>query len=239
MVKRAIILAGGRGTRLKPFTITMPKPLVPVGDIPILEIIIRQLAYYGFKSITITVNHMADLIIAFFGNGSKWGVDIDYSPEDKPLSTMGPLKLIKNLPDDFLVLNGDILTDLDFLEFFEFHCKQKNMFTISSFLREQKSEYGVLELNNEFKLVGFKEKPTVLFNVSMGIYAVNKQVLDLIPENTAYGFDHLMHELIRRNIYASVKKHSGYWLDIGRPDDYEIAADEFDKRKDIYLKGDK
>jgi NDP-sugar pyrophosphorylase family protein len=236
MTKRAIILAGGKGTRLKPYTISMPKPLVPVGDLPILEIIIRQLSYYGFNAITITVNHMADLIIAFFGDGSKWGVSIDYSLEDKPLSTMGPLKLISNLPDDFLILNGDVLTDLNFSDFFEYHCTNENIFTISSYQREQKSEYGVLEVNNEYKLFGFKEKPTIWYDVSMGIYAANKQILDMIPENTVYGFDHLMLNLIEQKNYASVKNHSGYWLDIGRPDDYEIATEEFDKRKDIFLK---
>jgi NDP-sugar pyrophosphorylase family protein len=236
MYKRAVILAGGKGTRLKPFTISMPKPLVPVGDIPILEIIIKQLSYYGFKSITITVNHMADLIIAFFGNGSKWDVEIDYSLEDIPLSTMGPLKLIKDLPDDFLILNGDVLTDLDFSDFFDFHCKNKNIFTISSFQREQKSEYGVLELTNELKLSGFKEKPIVLYDVSMGIYAANKKILEIIPENIPYGFDHLMLELIKRQELASVRKFSGYWLDIGRPDDYEIATEEFEKQKGLFLK---
>lgn len=236
MSKRAVILAGGKGTRLKPFTITMPKPLVPVGDLPILEIIIRQLSYYGFKTITITVNHLADLIIAFFGNGSKWGVNIDYSLEDKPLSTMGPLKLINDLPDDFLVLNGDVLTDLDFSDFFEFHCKSKNIFTISSFRREQKSEYGVLEINSDNKLYGFKEKPVVTFDVSMGIYAANKKILDYIPNDTFFGFDHLMLELIKQNAAASVKHFNGYWLDIGRPDDYEKAIEEFEQKKSELLK---
>jgi NDP-sugar pyrophosphorylase family protein len=235
MYKRAVILAGGKGTRLKPFTVSMPKPLVPVGELPILEIIIRQLAYYGFDSITITVNHMADLIKAFFGDGSKWGVNINYSLEDKPLSTMGPLKLLKDLPENFLVMNGDILTDLNFSDFFENHCLNKNIFTISSYQREQKSEYGVLELNDELKLTGFQEKPKIVYDVSMGIYAVNKQILNIIPEDTAYGFDHLMLELIKRKNYASIEKFSGYWLDIGRPDDYEIASEEFEKQRHIFL----
>ena len=236
MSKRVVILAGGKGTRLKPFTVAMPKPLVPVGELPILEIIIRQLAFYGFDTITITVNHMADLIKAFFGDGSKWGVKINYSLEDKPLSTMGPLKLVKDLPDNFLIMNGDILTDLNFSIFFENHCKNKNIFTISSSQREQKSEYGVLGLNDDLKLTKFQEKPKLIYNVSMGVYAANKKILDLIPENTSYGFDHLMLELINRKNYASIEKFSGYWLDIGRPDDYEIATEVFEKQKSLFLK---
>jgi NDP-sugar pyrophosphorylase family protein len=236
MSKRAIILAGGKGTRLKPYTVSFPKPLVPVGDLPILEIIIRQLAYYGFDHITITVNHMADILIAYFGTGEKWKVKIDYSLEDKPLSTMGPLKLIKNLPDNFLVMNGDILTDLDFENFFNFHIQNKNIFTISSYKREQKSEYGVLEVDNNNRLSGFKEKPVVLYNVSMGIYAANKVIVEKIPENTFYGFDNLMLDLIEDHNPATIQPFAGHWLDIGRPDDYEKAIDVFSKNQNSFLK---
>lgn len=236
MSKKAVILAGGKGTRLKPFTVSMPKPLVPVGELPILEIIIRQLSFYGFKSITITVNHMADLIKAFFGDGSKWGVSIEYSLENKPLSTMGPLKLIHSLPEDFLVLNGDVLTDLNFSEFFDFHCKNRNIFTISSYQREEKTEYGVLKIDNDQKLSGFSEKPVMLYDVSMGIYAANRAILDYIPEDSFYGFDHLMLELINRKKPASVKPFNGYWLDIGRPDDYEKATEIFETHKQTLLK---
>ncbi len=131
MSKRAIILAGGKGTRLKPYTIVLPKPLVPIGETPILEIIIKQLIRHGFTHITLTVNHMEDIIKAFFGDGSKWNINIDYSLEDKPLSTMGPLKLIDDLPNDFLIMNGDILTDLNFGEFYNNHIENNNIFTIS------------------------------------------------------------------------------------------------------------
>jgi len=236
MYKRAIILAGGKGTRLKPFTISMPKPLVPVGELPILEIIIKQLVYSGFTHITITVNHMADLIIAYFGDGSKWNVKIDYSLEHKPLSTMGPLKLIKDLPENFLVMNGDVLTDIDFNQFFTSHCEQQNSFTISSYIREEKSEYGVLEVDEGMNLIGFKEKPSVKYDVSMGIYALNKIVLDYIPENIAFGFDNLMLRLLNSNIKVSIKKFEGYWLDIGRPGDYEVASDIFENNSKTFLK---
>lgn len=227
MSKRAIILAGGKGTRLKPYTISLPKPLVPVGDMPILEIIIRRLVTAGFDHITLTVNHMADIIKAFFADGSKWGVKIDYSFEDKPLSTMGPLKLIKDLPENFLVMNGDVLTDLDLENFYQQHVINKNLFTISAYVREQRVDYGVLEIDNSNKLVNFLEKPVNQYLVSMGVYMLHRDVLQYIPENEFYGFDHLMIELIKKNRPASVSIHSGYWLDIGRPDDYEKACNDF------------
>lgn len=231
MSKRAIILAGGKGTRLKPYTISLPKPLVPIGEMPILEIIIRQLTKSGFDHITITVNHMAEIIRAFCGDGSKWGTFIDYSLEDKPLSTMGPLKLIADLPENFLVMNGDVLTDLDFEQFYEDHVKEQNIFTISAFERDQKVDYGVLEVNQSNKLSNFVEKPTTRYNVSMGVYMANRKILDIIPENQLYGFDHLMLDLIKVKNPASVKIHSGYWLDIGRPDDYEKACVDLEENK--------
>lgn len=231
MSKRAVILAGGKGTRLKPYTISLPKPLVPIGEMPIIEIIIRKLTKSGFDHITITVNHMADIIRAFCGDGSKWGTFIDYSMEDKPLSTMGPLKLIKDLPDNFLVMNGDVLTDLDLEVFYNEHVQLKNVFTVSAYSRDQKVDYGVLEVGVDNKLVNFVEKPTTRYNVSMGVYMANKKILDYIPENQLYGFDHLMLDLIKFQNPATVKLHSGYWLDIGRPDDYEKACNDFDESK--------
>lgn len=236
MSKRAIILAGGKGTRLRPYTVVLPKPLMPLGDYPILEVIVRQLAHAGFDHITMTVNHQADLIKTFFGNGEKWNIKIDYSLEDKPLSTMGPLSLIDDLPDNFLVMNGDILTDIDYAGFYNNHVGNGAIFTISSYVREHINLYGVLETNAENKLVDFKEKPATRFEVSMGIYMLNKVVMDFIPHNQPYGFDHLMLDLIKANKNASVKQFDGYWLDIGRPDDYMVAIDEFEKNKSVFLK---
>ncbi len=238
MSKRAVILAGGKGTRLRPYTVVLPKPLMPLGDYPILEVVVRQLANAGFDHITLTVNHQADLIKTFFGNGEKWGIKIDYSLEDKPLSTMGPLSLIDDLPDNFLVMNGDILTDLDYRAFYENHIEQKNIFTISSYVREHVNLYGVLEVDEANKLTNFKEKPVTRFEVSMGIYMLSKDVLPFVPHNQPYGFDHLMLDLIKANKNASVKQFSGYWLDIGRPDDYMTAIDEFEKNKKVFLKGE-
>lgn len=224
MERRAVILAGGKGTRLKPYTINMPKPLVPVGEKPIIEIIILKLVKYGFNHITITVNHMADMIKEFCGDGSKWGIKIDYSLETKPLSTMGPLKLINDLPEDFLVMNGDVLTDLDFEIFYNEHIQKGSIFTVSAYERDHKVDYGVLEANEDNKLVAFREKPVLHYLVSMGVYMVNKKCMDVIPSDTFYGFDHLMLDLIKRKIPATVRPFNGYWLDIGRPEDYEQAC---------------
>jgi len=235
MSKRAIILAGGKGTRLRPYTVVLPKPLMPVSDYSILEIIIRQLAYYGFDKITMAVNHQAEIIKAFFGDGSKWGVEIDYSLEKKPLSTMAPLKLIPDLPDDFLVMNGDILTDLNYKDFFENHVANKNIFTISSYHRSHTMEYGVLETNKQNNLIGFTEKPKVDYQVSMGIYMVSKKALDFIPEDTKFGFDDLMLALLDKNLSPKVEEFSNYWMDIGRPDDYMKAIEDFESMKSKLL----
>lgn len=225
MYKTAIILAGGKGTRLRPYTVAMPKPLVPVGNKPILEIIIVQLAKQGFKKIVITVNHQADIIMAYFGNGSKWGVKIEYSLEDKPLGTMGPLKLIQNLPENFLVMNGDILSDIDYAVFLEKHIKSEKLFSIASYKRIQKIDYGVLEVKDNV-LLGFQEKPESQFIVSMGIYSVSKKIIEYIPDNQFFGFDMLMLELVEEKIKVGVYEHKGYWMDIGRPDDYEQAVED-------------
>jgi NDP-sugar pyrophosphorylase family protein len=151
--------------------------------------------------------------------------------ESKPLSTMGPLTLIPDLPEDFLVMNGDVLTDLDFNAFYQNHIAEKNNFTIASHKRMDKIDYGVLESNEHNKLIKFDEKPAYEFLVSMGIYMVNKKVVDYIPENTFFGFDHLMNILIERKEFPTIYEYNGYWLDIGRPDDYEKAIKEIDNFK--------
>ena len=228
MYKRAIILAGGKGTRLRPYTVVLPKPLMPISEYPILEIIVRQLAKNNFNEITIAVNHQADIIKAYFGDGSKWNIDINYSLEKIPLSTMGPLKLIENLPENFLIMNGDVLTDISFSDLFEYHVKRKNLFTISSCKRKHKADFGVLEINKKNELISFKEKPVVEYYVSMGVYCANREITNIIPENVEYGFDDLMIKLIELKKPAEVKRFEGYWFDIGRHDDYMKAIDEFE-----------
>lgn len=231
MSKRAVILAGGKGTRLLPYTVVLPKPLMPIGEFPILEVIVRQLVQHGFDHITMAVNHQAEIIRAFFQDGTKWGVNIDYSLEDRPLSTMAPLRLIQGLPDNFLVMNGDILSDLDYSWFFEEHVRANRMFTISAHLREQKVDYGVLEVDANNHLTAFHEKPTTGYLVSMGVYMVNRCILDFIPEGKSYGFDNLMLDLLAGGKPAAVRKFDGYWLDIGRPDDYVQAIEEFERMR--------
>jgi NDP-sugar pyrophosphorylase family protein len=234
MNKHAVILAGGKGSRLRPYTVVLPKPLMPIGEYPILEVIIRQLVVQGFTHITLAVNHQAELIAAFFGNGSKWGISINYSLEDQPLGTMGPLKLIKDLPDNFLVMNGDILTDLVYKDFFDTHVSNHALFSISSHLREEMINYGVLQTQDHL-LTGFKEKPRNSYEVSMGIYMLNKKVLEFIPDNTAYGFDQLMLSFLEKKERVFVNTYTGLWLDIGRPDDYIEAIECFDQLKDKIL----
>jgi NDP-sugar pyrophosphorylase family protein len=212
----------------------LPKSLVPIGEVPILEIIIQQLKKFGFDHITITINHYAEIIQAFFGDGRKWNIKIDYSLEEKPLSTMGPLSLINDLPDNFLIMNGDILTNLDFNAFYNDHVKRESNFTIGAYKRLDKVEYGVLHKNGKSELIKFEEKPVNEYLVSMGIYMMNKNNLKYIPKNTFFGFDHLMNTLIENNTLPYIYEFDGYWLDIGRPDDYEKAIN--DNEKNSFLK---
>ena len=222
MLKTAVILAGGKGTRLRPYTVAIPKPLVPVAGKPILEIIIIQLAKQGFKRLIITVNHQADIIMAYFGDGRKWGIKIEYSLEDTPLGTMGPIKLVQDLPDHFLVMNGDVLSDIGYADFLDRHIKSEKIFSIASFRRTQKNDYGILDVKDNI-LIGFREKPEVQFVVSMGIYAVSKKVAEYIPADQYFGFDMLMSSFLEKKMEVAIYEHAGYWMDIGRPEDYTKA----------------
>src|SRR5215472_2547597 len=167
MSKHAVILAGGKGTRLRPYTVVLPKPLMPLGEYPILEVLIRQLARYGFQEIVLAVNHQANIIKAFCGEGEKWGVRIRYSLETKPLSTIAPLRLMDDLPENFLLLNGDVLTDLDLTALYEKHVAGRRLFTIASSVRTHRIDYGVLKVDGENRLLGFSEKPEQTYMVSM------------------------------------------------------------------------
>lgn len=225
---RAIILAGGKGTRLQPYTTLIPKPLVPIGGkYSILEVVLMQLADAGFTHVTLAVNHLANLIQAYFGNGEKWGIKIDYSLEDKPLNTIGPLTLIDDLPDNFLVMNGDILCDLDYKRFFTHHVDNDADVSVSSFRRDVKVDFGVLEYNSENRLTAFREKPEYNFDVSMGIYCINRRTIERLEKSVSYGFDELMIDGISRGDHISIQPFNGFWLDIGRPDDYAYANEHF------------
>ena len=229
---RAVILAGGQGVRLKPFTTVLPKPLVPIGgEKTILEIVIQQLSSCGFTHITLAINYLAQLIMAFFGDGSKWGIQIDYSLENQPLSTIGPLTLIEDLPENFLVMNGDILCDLDYRAFFEHHLNRKNDLTVSSFQRNTRIDFGVLKYDDNYRLVDFLEKPTYQFDVTMGINCLNRSLISKIPRNIPYGFDHLMKDAIKNKYKIEIKPFGGFWLDIGRPEDYDYVNENFEDLK--------
>lgn len=225
---RAIILAGGKGTRLRPYTTLIPKPLVPLGGkYSILEVIIMQLAKNGFKHITLAVNHLSNLIMAYFGDGSRLGVKIDYSLEEGELSTIGPLTLINDLPENFLVMNGDILCDLNYKSFFDAHKNGNNLISVSSYRREVKIDFGVLRYDENGYLEEFQEKPKYDFDVSMGIYCINRSVIEALPKATKYGFDNLMVDGLAKKQKINIIPFPGYWLDIGRPDDYEYADENF------------
>jgi NDP-sugar pyrophosphorylase family protein len=220
---RTVILAGGKGTRLRPYTTTLPKPLVPVGDRAILEIVIEQLRQAGVGRVTMAVSHLAQLLQAYFGTGERYGLAIDYSLEDSPLGTMGPLRLIQDLPESFLVMNGDVLTDLDFARFWREHQQSGALASVCVYRRTIRVDFGVLEVTPDNFLCGFREKPEVTHMVSMGVYAFRRDVLQFIPPGKPFGFDDLMLALLARKIPVRCHPHTGQWLDIGRPSDYELA----------------
>ena len=221
--KLAIILAGGQGKRLRPYTLVVPKPLMPIKGRPIIEIVINNLVKNKFNKIVLALNYKSDLIHAFFNkkNNNKYTVNFNY--EKKELGTMGPVRMIKNLPKNFLVINGDILTNLNINKFFNDHIKSKKLISVAVTNRKNLTNYGVFKINNKKKVINFFEKPTSIYTVSMGIYALNKKVLKYIPKNKFFGFDELMKKLIKNKIDINTHNHKGYWLDIGRPDDYEKA----------------
>ncbi|MDA9723198.1 sugar phosphate nucleotidyltransferase [Candidatus Pelagibacter sp.] len=225
----AVILAGGQGTRLRPFTSVLPKPLVPVNGKPILEIIINKLKKNKFKNIIICLSKKNNLIKAYFGDGYKFGVKINYVYEKKPLSTMGPLKLIKKPPKNFLVMNGDVLAGLSLIDFYNFHIKSEKIFSVAVKSIFHQVDYGILKFKKK-KLTEFLEKPKFNYHVSMGIYLVNKELLKLIPSNKFFGFDDLMKKLIKSKQDINIYNSKSSWLDIGRPSDYMKA-----NRKNKYI----
>ncbi|MEE2785866.1 MAG: sugar phosphate nucleotidyltransferase [Myxococcota bacterium] len=220
----AVIMAGGKGTRLRPFSIVLPKPLVPLGEQPILQVLLKRLKGHGVHNVTLAVNHFAELIQAFFQNGEKLGMSIKYSTEEKPLSTIGPLKLMEDqLPETFLVMNGDLLTDIDFVDFMAFHRRHEGEVTVAVYGRRVQVDYGVMHLDDHGRLVDFEEKPNREVQVSMGVYAIDRSILRLVPHNESFGFDDLMNVMLAQKLPVHTYQHTGFWLDIGRPNDYEHA----------------
>jgi mannose-1-phosphate guanylyltransferase len=234
----AVILAGGKGVRLRPYTTTLPKPLVPIGDqYSILEIVLHQLARHGFRTATIAIGHLGHLIRSYAGDGGRWGLTIDYAVEHSPLGTIGPLLNLRDrLPDDFLVMNGDVLTDLDFADLLTAHLEGRAGLTVATYPRQVNIDFGVLKTRNG-QVVEFAEKPTIDYRVSMGIYGVAKHVLDRYEPGLPLGFDELVLDELTYGNRPREYAFDGYWLDIGRPDDYDRANAEFGALRSVLLQG--
>jgi NDP-sugar pyrophosphorylase family protein len=230
------ILAGGRGVRLRPYTTTLPKPLVPIGDeYAILDIILQQLKAQGFTRVTLAIGHLGSLIRAFVGDGSRWNLVVDYAEEDRPLSTIGPiLNFIEQLPEHFLVMNGDVLTDLSYTSLLRAHVDSGAPLTVATYKRQVKIDFGTLETVDDH-IVKFSEKPTLSYDVSMGVYAMSRTTLTPYPKNVPFGFDELVLDLLARRQKPKVYDFDGYWLDIGRPDDYDEANRSFEELRPLLL----
>lgn len=232
---RAVILAGGKGTRLAPYTVTFPKPLVPVTDMPILEIVIRQLKAAGFDHITMAVGHLSELIIAYFGDGSRWGITIDYSREEQPLGTVAPVKLIEDLPDNFLVMNGDVLTTLSYRSLYDAHVTSGAEMTIACHRLNVQIDYGLIEFDGLLQVTGYREKPTFPGDVSMGVYMFSKSILDMVPTGEYMDIPTLVGHLVKEERKVRASLADCRWLDIGRHDDYARAIATFDELRSEFL----
>jgi len=232
---KAVVLAGGKGTRLAPYTTILPKPLMPIGDMPILEVMLLQMKDAGFNQVVLTVGHLSELLRAFFQDGSQYGIDITYSYESYPLGTAGPIALVDGLNDTFLVTNGDVLTTLNLSELIKFHREQKAVATIAAHHRQSKIDLGVLQKNGDNCITGYIEKPVYDFMVSMGIYIFEPAVLHYIPRDEYLDFPDLIKKLIAAGEKVVGYNFDGYWEDLGRPDDYQRAALDFENMRTQFL----
>lgn len=222
---KAVIQCGGMGTRLRPYTSVLPKPLMPIGSRPVLELLLKWLRRNGIQEVYITTGYLGHLIRSFCGDGSQWNIKIHYTQEMEPLGTIGPLSLIRDqLTEPFLVLNGDVLTDLNLSSFIAFHRNNTPPLTIATFYRTIKMDFGVIDEVDDVVKV-FLEKPTLSHLVSMGIYCMNPEILNLVPAGVPFGFDDLMLQMFEDKLSVNVFKHQGIWLDIGRVDDFQRAQD--------------
>lgn len=231
-----VILAGGQGSRLKPYTTVLPKPLIPVCDLPILEVLVHQLRNDGFKNIILAVNHHEGLLRSYFGDGSSLGVNITYSKEHRALGTIGPLHLVADrLPDHFLVMNGDLLTDLRFSACLDAHVASGRILTVGTFQRNIRIGDGVIETRDDGTIHTFREKPTLSVWVSMGIYAMSRDILKFVPPGQPFGMDQLILALLRANVGVNAYRHNGEWYDIGSPQDLELANLALTERRAKFL----
>jgi NDP-sugar pyrophosphorylase family protein len=239
-MSRAIVLAGGLGMRLRPYTAVLPKPLMPIGDRPVLDIVIRQLQHHGVERITMATGYLAELIEAFFRDGRAYGIEIDYFREETPLGTVGALSAIEGLDEPFLVMNGDVLTDLDYTALLAHHAESDAAATIATVTRHVQVSLGVLQFGDahqEDRLTGYLEKPTVDYEASMGVYCFSPRVLKFIGKGERLDFPDLIRRLLDAGEAVRAYRSDTYWLDIGQHDDYEQAQDEFDRMKHRLIPG--
>ncbi len=232
---KAVILAGGKGTRLEPYTHILPKPLMPIGDMPIMELILWQMQRAGVRDIVLTVGHLSELLRTFFKDGKKWGLHISYSYEDDPLGTAGPLSLIDGLDETFLVTNGDVMTTLDLGELIAFHKEQGGVATIATHKRQVKINLGVVQMDGGNNIAGYIEKPTYDYTVSMGIYVFEPRVLQQIPYNEYLDFPDLVLKLIAAGEKVIAYPFDGYYKDLGNADDYVQAVQDFSEMRSQFL----
>lgn len=232
---KAVILAGGKGTRLAPYTRVFPKPMMPIGDKTILEILLCQLKRAGINHVALTVGHLAGLMRAFFQDGKQYQLNITYVKEDQPLGTAGPLAQVPGLTQTFLVSNGDVLTLLDIADLIHFHRENKGICTIAMHEREIKVDLGVIVQNGGNQISEYIEKPTINYKVSMGLYVFEPEVLEYIPPGQYLDFPDLVHKLLAAGENVIGYPFSGYWQDLGRPDDYEQASLDFEKMRSLFL----
>jgi NDP-sugar pyrophosphorylase family protein len=232
---KAVVLAGGKGARLSPYTKILPKPLMPIGDRPILEVMLLQMKAAGIDDVILTVGHLSALLKAFFQDGSQLGLQISYSYENSPLGTAGPIALVEGLDTTFLVSNGDVLTTLNLRDLVRFHQEQKAMATIAVHHREAKIDLGVIQWNGGCEIKGYIEKPTYDYTVSMGIYVFEPGVLKYIPRDEHLDFPDLVKKLIAAGEKVVGFRFDGYWEDLGRPDDYERASRDFETMREQFL----
>lgn len=231
MEKTAVILSGGLGTRLRPFTNAIPKPLLPIGEKAVLEIQIERLVKNGFTQIVLATNYKADYIENFFGDGSRYGVKLVISKEDKPLGTAGPIKLVSDLlMSPFLVMNGDILTTMDFNKMYNYACSNDSLLTIGLKKMIMPYAFGNIFFEGD-RVTGIQEKPDLITYAMAGIYMMKPGILDSIPADTYFGIDKLVQGMLEQNIPVRKYDIEEYWLDIGRIDDYEKAQNDYEKFK--------
>lgn len=233
----AVVLAGGKGTRLIPYTAVFPKPLMPLGDMPVIEILLRQLARAGVTKVILAVNHLHHLIRAFCGNGSSFGLDIEYCLEDQPMGTAGPLTLMRDrLEDEFIVTNGDLLTDFDMAAMISRHRERNSDASMAVFERQISIEFGLIETDDDMRLTGYSEKPVWPHLVSMGLYMFSRKAVEPYLGVKSYlDMPELMKSLTADGVGVDCIRQNCSWLDIGHPADYARAQTLFSDRRDLFL----